>query len=388
MVYHTDASYKVKDTVLQINLSGRGSPGRGPERSEEPAYVVPTTPSPFLHCAYPPSVPLFTLDTLPPAYGHQSTEQLYMSHDGLYTECPYQTYDPADMQYSWMSMPMGTFTEDGAMELEAGRLDMGFYVPEDAPGTWMTPHLDMGVTSELFCDMMPEEAPGTWIQSPQLVDVTAEPPVAVSGVPDELSFAALPVEDEQALVERTRSGRSKRGRNEARDDDTATNCSVDGAKEKDEQIAGCTTVMLRNIPNKYTREMLIKQLSIDFKGRFDFMYLPIDFKNKCNVGYGFINFRTAETCEKFVQQFNGVEVRKCLPGLNSKKIAEVTPARVQGLPENVRRLRNSPVMNQLRDHPNWMPLLFDEHGHEEPFPQPDSLPVKSRGGKSHETEVS
>ncbi|CAE8608749.1 unnamed protein product, partial [Polarella glacialis] len=95
-----------------------------------------------------------------------------------------------------------------------------------------------------------------------------------------------------------------------------------------------TTVMLRNIPNKYTREMLIKQLQVDFTGEFDFMYLPIDFKNKCNVGYGFINFQKQDSCERFVGQFHGVDVRKCLPGLNSKKVVEVTPARVQGLGEN------------------------------------------------------
>jgi len=142
-----------------------------------------------------------------------------------------------------------------------------------------------------------------------------------------------------------------------------------------------TTVMLRNIPNKYTREMLIKQLSLDFNGEFDFMYLPIDFKNKCNVGYGFLNFRSQESCERFIGCFHGVDVRKCLPGLNSKKIVEVTPARVQGLSENVRRLRNSPVMNQLSDHPEWMPLLFDENGIDEPFPMPDQPlpPVKPRG---------
>lgn len=142
-----------------------------------------------------------------------------------------------------------------------------------------------------------------------------------------------------------------------------------------------TTVMLRNIPNKYTREMLIKQLSLEFSGEFDFMYLPIDFKNKCNVGYGFINFRTQDVCERFIGQFHGVDVRKCLPGLNSKKIVEVTPARVQGLTENVRRLKNSPVMNQLQDHPEWMPLLFDEDGIDQPFPMPDQPlpPVKPRG---------
>eukprot|EP00929_Paragymnodinium_shiwhaense_P019533 TRINITY_DN13281_c0_g1_i2.p1 TRINITY_DN13281_c0_g1~~TRINITY_DN13281_c0_g1_i2.p1 ORF type:complete len:458 (-),score=91.45 TRINITY_DN13281_c0_g1_i2:307-1680(-) len=141
-----------------------------------------------------------------------------------------------------------------------------------------------------------------------------------------------------------------------------------------------TTVMLRNIPNKYTREMLVKQLNQDFRGMFDFLYLPIDFKNKCNVGYGFINFRTFKSCGSFVSKFNGVDVRKCLPGLNSRKIAEVTPARVQGLDENVRRLKNSPVMNELVLHSDWMPLLLDEAGEEVAFPLPDQPcpPVKPR----------
>lgn len=135
--------------------------------------------------------------------------------------------------------------------------------------------------------------------------------------------------------------------------------------------SGYTTVMLRNIPNKYTREMLVKQLNQDFKGCFDFVYLPIDFKNKCNVGYGFVNFRTSASCDEFISRYDGVDVRKCLPGLNSKKIAGVTPARVQGLEENVRRLRTGPVMNELVNHPDWMPLLLDDNGEAVPFPMPD-----------------
>jgi len=156
---------------------------------------------------------------------------------------------------------------------------------------------------------------------------------------------------------------------------------IECAATPPQELEGCTTVMLRNVPNKYSREMLVKQLNKEFIGRFDFLYLPIDFKNKCNVGYGFINFRTPAFCADFVSQFHGVDVRKCLPGLNSKKVVEVTAARVQGLVENVRRLKNSPVMNQLADHPEWMPLLFDEYGNDELFPEPDqAVPrVKPRG---------
>ncbi|XP_029124667.1 uncharacterized protein LOC109818393, partial [Cajanus cajan] len=72
---------------------------------------------------------------------------------------------------------------------------------------------------------------------------------------------------------------------------------------------GDTTVMIRNIPSKYTRNMLVdfldnhclqvnlrdKEASKE-KGEepsalaFDFVYLPIDFKSGLNKGYAFVNF--------------------------------------------------------------------------------------------------
>ncbi|CAI9089054.1 OLC1v1023554C11 [Oldenlandia corymbosa var. corymbosa] len=50
-----------------------------------------------------------------------------------------------------------------------------------------------------------------------------------------------------------------------------------------------TTLMIKNIPNKYTSKMLLVAIDESHKGTYDFLYLPIDFKNKCNVGYAFIN---------------------------------------------------------------------------------------------------
>eukprot|EP00927_Polykrikos_kofoidii_P082450 TRINITY_DN8205_c0_g1_i1.p1 TRINITY_DN8205_c0_g1~~TRINITY_DN8205_c0_g1_i1.p1 ORF type:complete len:645 (+),score=174.83 TRINITY_DN8205_c0_g1_i1:60-1937(+) len=150
----------------------------------------------------------------------------------------------------------------------------------------------------------------------------------------------------------------------------------DQEQQGTEDTTEYTTVMLRNIPNKYSRDKLIDQLNEEWNCEFDFVYLPIDFKNKCNVGYCFVNFRTSSACRQFVGKYHGVEVRHCLPGFNSKKVVEVTMARVQGLQENVKRLRNSPVMRELQNHPDWMPVIIGENGDYGVFPQPNqSVPI-------------
>jgi hypothetical protein len=147
----------------------------------------------------------------------------------------------------------------------------------------------------------------------------------------------------------------------ARPDAAAKNNSP----EMDENPFGNdTTLMLRNLPNKITQRRLMDRLEA-YRYAIDFLYLPTDFKNKCNLGYAFVNFAIGGAAAKFFKEFDG---SRMLGFRRSQKVLAVQPARIQGLAANVRRFRNSSVMGVLEDEEK--PLLFRD-GVQVPFPKPD-----------------
>jgi len=64
-----------------------------------------------------------------------------------------------------------------------------------------------------------------------------------------------------------------------------------------------TTLMIRNVPNKYTKKMMMNLLDRNFKDKYDFFYLRMDTVNKCNVGYAFINLISLNDIWKFKSEF-------------------------------------------------------------------------------------
>jgi hypothetical protein len=60
----------------------------------------------------------------------------------------------------------------------------------------------------------------------------------------------------------------------------------------------------------------LQTIEEQFKGTFDFFYLPIDFKNKCNVGYAFINMLMPQYIPPLVARFNNKRWDK----FNSEKV--------------------------------------------------------------------
>lgn len=67
-----------------------------------------------------------------------------------------------------------------------------------------------------------------------------------------------------------------------------------------------TTVMLRNVPNNYNRDMFLAMLDEHgFAGRYDFVYLPCDFYRQANLGYAFVNLVDDAAVDALWQTFDG-----------------------------------------------------------------------------------
>jgi len=131
------------------------------------------------------------------------------------------------------------------------------------------------------------------------------------------------------------------------------------------QVPTRTTVMLRNIPNSYTRKKLLQLLDHHgFAGRYDFAYLPCDFYTDANLGYAFVNLVDSRAVEDLWVAFDGF-VRWSLP---TSKVCQVRwSGPHQGFEAHVERYRNSPVMH--RSVPDqYKPVIFKD-GVRKPFPR-------------------
>ncbi|CAK9216999.1 unnamed protein product [Sphagnum troendelagicum] len=125
-----------------------------------------------------------------------------------------------------------------------------------------------------------------------------------------------------------------------------------------------TTLMIKNIPNKYSQAMLLQLLDRhclhsnsnledpnEPPSAYDFVYLPIDFKNRCNLGYAFVNFTSVEATRRLYKAFHAQQWE----AFNSRKICQVTYARVQGRAALEEHFRNSRF---ACDNDEYLPLCF------------------------------
>ncbi|XWS54973.1 hypothetical protein CRYUN_Cryun10bG0135400 [Craigia yunnanensis] len=130
-----------------------------------------------------------------------------------------------------------------------------------------------------------------------------------------------------------------------------------------------TTVMIRNIPNRYTREMLKdfldqhcmltnREAESQITGSdeepslsaFDFLYLPIDFVTKSNKGYAFVNFTNPGAARKFFDASHD----KHWECFKSNKIREIYCAKLQGMEQLVKHFERMEFPSE-----EFQPLSFN-----------------------------
>ncbi|XP_031273666.1 protein terminal ear1 homolog [Pistacia vera] len=66
------------------------------------------------------------------------------------------------------------------------------------------------------------------------------------------------------------------------------------------------------------------------RSEYDFVYLPMDFGFRANLGYAFVNFTTPVAAVRFSTAFHQHEWLGQVPGVSRKKICEITCAFIQG----------------------------------------------------------
>lgn len=127
-----------------------------------------------------------------------------------------------------------------------------------------------------------------------------------------------------------------------------------------------TTVMLRNLPVGYSRDMLVALMNRNgFESCFDFVYIPINFRTQAMFGYAFVNF---------VDELQALRAREVFEGftnwgVQTDKVCEVSWSDMhQGLLAHVNRYRSSPVMHESVPD-EYKPAVYSQ-GKRVAFPAP------------------
>jgi len=119
---------------------------------------------------------------------------------------------------------------------------------------------------------------------------------------------------------------------------TAVDPAIRALREKAENgggLSGCTTIMMRHVPFKYTQRKLVREINTTgFLGKYDFLYLPMDPRSHANRGFAFVNFVSSQVADAFYKTFHGKKLRHF--SADGKEVA-VLPADLQGFEQNAMR---------------------------------------------------
>merc|ERR1712187_34817 len=91
-------------------------------------------------------------------------------------------------------------------------------------------------------------------------------------------------------------------------------------QQQQQQQQPRTTVMLRNLPERFTRNMLTNILDSEgFANFYDFLYMPMNFRTKASFGYAFVNVVTPDQAVRLCQQLQNFDRW----GIPTEKVCDV-----------------------------------------------------------------
>eukprot|EP00405_Crypthecodinium_cohnii_P044486 CAMPEP_0206588816 /NCGR_PEP_ID=MMETSP0325_2-20121206/38524_1 /ASSEMBLY_ACC=CAM_ASM_000347 /TAXON_ID=2866 /ORGANISM="Crypthecodinium cohnii, Strain Seligo" /LENGTH=354 /DNA_ID=CAMNT_0054097199 /DNA_START=194 /DNA_END=1256 /DNA_ORIENTATION=- len=113
-----------------------------------------------------------------------------------------------------------------------------------------------------------------------------------------------------------------------------------------------TTMMVRNLPRRYLPADLLYELEeVVSEESFNFLSVPWEISNASNLGFGVVNFLTADIATTVRDQMDG----RCWKKVQSVKTIRMLPAKIQGLRNN--------ILHSLQARPHWTseehnPIVF------------------------------
>jgi hypothetical protein len=147
-----------------------------------------------------------------------------------------------------------------------------------------------------------------------------------------------------------------------------------------------TTVVMKNLSQSCTVGHIVDLLDLHgFHGKYDLVYVPMDFTSMLSHCYAFVNFSSEGAALEFLSRGTDTQgfSESSYVGEGGSKIDWA--AGMQGLPAAIEKYRNSPIMHALVPD-ECKPLLFDD-GRITTFPKPTKKIQKPRIGGSRQKLV-
>uniref|UniRef100_A0A7S1AC06 Mei2-like C-terminal RNA recognition motif domain-containing protein n=1 Tax=Noctiluca scintillans TaxID=2966 RepID=A0A7S1AC06_NOCSC len=127
--------------------------------------------------------------------------------------------------------------------------------------------------------------------------------------------------------------------------------SARAGADKTAMWEGVTTLMVRNIPVRYTQEMLLREWPNN--STYDFLYLPVAANRKRNVSFAFVNFISSESALAFRTRWH----KQRLVHFNTQKPLDISPADIQGRDDNILQVVRQKTFRIRNKY--FLPAVFD-----------------------------